>query len=166
MQEQIRVREGNREKKLSKQRAMLKSLTAQAIKGNTKATNVVIGLLYRLTHAEGAPACSRADLQRRRSRNHRGVSNARVAAQPRPRRRKLMTTATLAKGAPDARMLARIRKEAVMKYAFACSNAVLRHDLAAFVEKTFHTVSPGQYPTSNWHIQAIAGSCSGSRLAG
>ena len=54
MQEQIRVREGNREKKLSKQRAMLKALTAQAIKGNTKATSVVIGLLYRLTHADAA----------------------------------------------------------------------------------------------------------------
>jgi len=54
MQEQILVREGNREKKLSKQRAMLKGLTAQAIKGNTKATSVVIGLLYRLTHADAA----------------------------------------------------------------------------------------------------------------
>jgi len=52
MQEQILVREGTRERKISKQRAMLKSLAAQAIKGNTKATSVVLGLLYRLTHAD------------------------------------------------------------------------------------------------------------------
>lgn len=53
MQEQILVREGSREKKISKQRAMLKSVAAQAIKGNTRATSVVLGLLYRLTHADG-----------------------------------------------------------------------------------------------------------------
>jgi Family of unknown function (DUF5681) len=52
MQEQILVREGSRERKISKQRAMLKSMAAQAIKGNTKATSIVLGLLYRLTHAD------------------------------------------------------------------------------------------------------------------
>src|SRR5262249_3309092 len=52
MQEQIRVREGSREGKISKQRAMVKSLTAQAIKGNARATNVALGLLLRLTHTD------------------------------------------------------------------------------------------------------------------
>ncbi len=52
MQEQILVREGNREKKLSKQRAMLKSMTARAIKGDSKAANDLLGWLYRLTHAD------------------------------------------------------------------------------------------------------------------
>jgi hypothetical protein len=42
-----------------------------------------------------------------------------------------------------------------MKYDLRVLDAVLRNDLAAFVEKTFHTVSPGHYH-SNWHIQAIA----------
>ena len=54
MQEQIVVREGSREKRISKQRAMLKSMTARAIKGDSKATSVVLGLLYRLTHADAA----------------------------------------------------------------------------------------------------------------
>ncbi len=35
-------------------------------------------------------------------------------------------------------------------------NAILRRDLAAFVQKTFHAVSPGQLYQPNWHIQAIA----------
>ena len=52
MQEQIVVREGSREKKLSKQRAMLKSMTARAIKGDSKAANALLGWLYRLTHAD------------------------------------------------------------------------------------------------------------------
>ncbi len=35
-------------------------------------------------------------------------------------------------------------------------HAVLRHDLLAFVEKVFHTVSPGDFYLPNWHIEAIA----------
>src|SRR5215472_2519394 len=34
--------------------------------------------------------------------------------------------------------------------------ALLRRDFAAFIEKCFGTVSPGDTYRSNWHIQAIA----------
>src|ERR1700687_4247430 len=33
---------------------------------------------------------------------------------------------------------------------------VLRYDLAAFIQKTFQTLSPGQRYDDNWHIQAMA----------
>jgi len=52
MQEQIRVREGNREKKISKQRGIVKNLAAQAFKGNVRAANTLLGYVYRLTHAD------------------------------------------------------------------------------------------------------------------
>ncbi len=35
-------------------------------------------------------------------------------------------------------------------------NAILRTDLAAFIEKVFHTVSPGEPFLHNWHIDCIA----------
>jgi hypothetical protein len=48
LQEQIQVREGNRECRLSKQRALLKSLTAKAIKGDARSANVVLSLVMRM----------------------------------------------------------------------------------------------------------------------
>ena len=48
LQEHIPVREGNREYRLSKQRALLKSLTAKAIKGDARAANVVLNLVMRI----------------------------------------------------------------------------------------------------------------------
>ena len=52
LQEQILVREGRTQKQVSKQRAMLKSLTAKAVQGDTKAASVVLTMVYRLLHAD------------------------------------------------------------------------------------------------------------------
>ncbi len=52
LQEQIMVREGRTQKQVSKQRAMLKSLTARAVQGDTKAASVILGIVYRLFHAD------------------------------------------------------------------------------------------------------------------
>ena len=54
LQEQILVREGRFEKTVSKQRAMLKSLTANAVKGDTRAATLILNLVYRLFHADEA----------------------------------------------------------------------------------------------------------------
>ena len=54
MQERVLVREGTSQRALSKQRALLKSLTANAIKGDTRATDIVLKLVMRLLEAEMA----------------------------------------------------------------------------------------------------------------
>ncbi|MBK7952321.1 MAG: hypothetical protein IPK00_27105 [Deltaproteobacteria bacterium] len=38
----------------------------------------------------------------------------------------------------------------------AVVRAILRHDFVAFVERCFHTVSPGPSFLPNWHLEAIA----------
>src|SRR5690606_15002523 len=43
--ERVRVTENGRPLKISKQRLMLKSLTAKAVKGDTKAASILIGLV-------------------------------------------------------------------------------------------------------------------------
>src|SRR5262245_25325393 len=43
-----------------------------------------------------------------------------------------------------------------MNYDLSLLNAILRRDLAAFIQKTFQAVSPSQPYHENWHIQAIA----------
>ncbi len=45
LSERIAITENGRKKKVSKQRLMIKSLTAKAIKGDTKAANILIGLV-------------------------------------------------------------------------------------------------------------------------
>ncbi len=52
LQEIIELREGKTPKRVSKQRALLKSQTAKAIKGDTKAAALVIGMVYRLLHQD------------------------------------------------------------------------------------------------------------------
>lgn len=52
LQEIIELREGETPKRVSKQRALLKSQTAKAIKGDTKAAALVIGMVYRLLHQD------------------------------------------------------------------------------------------------------------------
>lgn len=49
--EHIRVREGERDLKVSKQRAMLKALVAKALRGDARAANVVLGLVSKLFEA-------------------------------------------------------------------------------------------------------------------
>ena len=48
LSERIRVREGERDLKVSKQRAMLKALVAKALRGDARAANVVLGLVAKL----------------------------------------------------------------------------------------------------------------------
>jgi hypothetical protein len=50
--ERIRVREGERDLRVSKQRAMLKALVAKALKGDARAANVVLGLVAKLFEPE------------------------------------------------------------------------------------------------------------------
>ena len=48
LHEMIAIKEGGKQKKVSKLRAMLKSLTAKAVQGDPRAANVVVGMIYRL----------------------------------------------------------------------------------------------------------------------
>ncbi len=53
--EQILVREGSRELRVSKQRAMLKTLTAKALKGDTRAAALVLNMVWRVLEKETTP---------------------------------------------------------------------------------------------------------------
>ena len=53
--ERIRLREGDRDLKVSKQRAMLKALVAKALKGDARAANVLLGLVGKLFELEPEP---------------------------------------------------------------------------------------------------------------
>ena len=52
LQEKVLVREGSTEKQISKQRAMVKSLTAKAIKGDTRAITILYTMMARLLEIE------------------------------------------------------------------------------------------------------------------
>jgi hypothetical protein len=54
LSERIRVREGERDFKVSKQRAMLKALVAKALKGDARAANVILNLVSKLFEPEVA----------------------------------------------------------------------------------------------------------------
>lgn len=54
LQERIQVREGGQPKTLSKQRAMVKSLTNQAIQGDARASSILFTLLQRFYSDEEA----------------------------------------------------------------------------------------------------------------
>jgi hypothetical protein len=55
LRERIVVREGERQRHVSKQRAMVKSVTARAIKGDARATAILVNLILRLLDTEAAP---------------------------------------------------------------------------------------------------------------
>jgi hypothetical protein len=59
--ETIQVSEGGTRKAISKQRAMLKSLTARALQGDTRAANTVLGLVQKLLDDE-EPGASQEEL--------------------------------------------------------------------------------------------------------
>jgi hypothetical protein len=65
LSEKIQIREGQRSLKVSKQRAMLKALVAEALKGNARAANVVLTLVGKLFEpaaaAEEIPALTTDD---------------------------------------------------------------------------------------------------------
>ena len=50
--EQVRIREGNQTKKVTKQRAMVKSLVAKAANGETRAVTLVVNMASRLFEME------------------------------------------------------------------------------------------------------------------
>ncbi len=54
LRELIVVREGGNAKMVSKQRAMLKSLTAKGVQGDSRAAAIVIDMMYRLLHEDEA----------------------------------------------------------------------------------------------------------------
>ncbi len=59
--ERIVIREGDRSQKVSKQRALLKSMVNHAIKGDAKATGIALSTMMRLLDTgEGAPAAEEA----------------------------------------------------------------------------------------------------------
>ncbi len=55
LSELIRVREGDHEITVSKQRALLKTLTARALKGDTRAAQLVLDLVWRVIEREATP---------------------------------------------------------------------------------------------------------------
>lgn len=55
LQERILVREAGGEKQLSKQRALLKSITAKAIKGDTRAANIILSMVLRVLEDDPDP---------------------------------------------------------------------------------------------------------------
>lgn len=65
LSEKIQIREGQRSLKVSKQRAMLKALVAEALKGDARAANVVLTLVGKLFEpaaaAEDIPALTTED---------------------------------------------------------------------------------------------------------
>ena len=56
LHEMISIKEGGKPKTVSKQRAMLKSLTARAVHGDSRAANVILNLVFKLFHDQEAEA--------------------------------------------------------------------------------------------------------------
>ena len=54
LHEMISIKEGGKPKTVSKQRAMLKSLTARAVHGDSRAANVILNLVFKLFHDQEA----------------------------------------------------------------------------------------------------------------
>ncbi len=62
LHEMIVVREGNIRKSVSKQRAMLKSLTAKAVQGDTRAATLLVNMMYRLFHMDAPETTDEEDI--------------------------------------------------------------------------------------------------------
>ncbi len=62
LHEMIVVREGDIRKSVSKQRAMLKSLTAKAVQGDTRAATLLISMMYRLCHMDAPETTDEEDI--------------------------------------------------------------------------------------------------------
>src|SRR5271166_6689286 len=58
LQESVMVREGEHAMRISKQRAMVKSLMARTLKGDSSAARTLIGMMYKVLdlHEEALPA--------------------------------------------------------------------------------------------------------------
>jgi hypothetical protein len=66
----IRVREGDREVSISKQEAFIKTLVARALKGDARASSLLVGLMAKLLDVEVDLAERGVDQARRRSSMH------------------------------------------------------------------------------------------------
>ncbi len=62
LHEMIVVREGDIRKSVSKQRAMLKSLTAKAVQGDTRAATLLVSMMYRLFHMDALETMDEEDI--------------------------------------------------------------------------------------------------------
>lgn len=60
--ERVLVKEGGRAKKVSKQRAMLKAISAKAMSGNVSAFLSVVNLIYRYLHIDETQEADLAEL--------------------------------------------------------------------------------------------------------
>lgn len=60
--ERVLVKEGGRAKKVTKQRAMLKAMSAKAMSGNVSAFLSIVNLVYRYLHIEESQDSEIADL--------------------------------------------------------------------------------------------------------
>jgi hypothetical protein len=58
----ISVKEQGVPRRITKQRALIKAMTAQAVQGDTRAGNIVINLMFRLLHPELIEAASTTEL--------------------------------------------------------------------------------------------------------
>lgn len=58
MSEMIQISEGGNPRRITKQRALLKSLTASAIKGDPRAANLILNLLARVLEDAPPPTAS------------------------------------------------------------------------------------------------------------
>jgi hypothetical protein len=50
--EKVRIKEQGLPKKITKQRALIKTLTAKAVQGDSRAANILISMMFRLLHPE------------------------------------------------------------------------------------------------------------------
>ncbi|MFC0218050.1 DUF5681 domain-containing protein [Pseudochelatococcus lubricantis] len=64
LDEKIIVREGDREKKITRKEAWFRQLTNKALKGDAKATTALFGMLRNLGHIEPQPNGSNNDARR------------------------------------------------------------------------------------------------------
>ena len=62
LKERIPIKEAGKAKKVSKQRAMVKALMAKAVGGDTKAVNIVMGMISKLMIGEEAAETTLEDL--------------------------------------------------------------------------------------------------------
>ena len=82
--EVIQINEGGKSRKLTKQRALLKALTARAIKGDARAASLMLGLMTRLLdpHAEESASSLAAADQALLDAFLAGKSRAKSGGQP------------------------------------------------------------------------------------
>jgi predicted phage terminase large subunit-like protein len=129
LQETILVREGTHAIKISKQRAIVKTLIAKTLKGDARAATTLTNMMYRVM-----------DLANQRARNPRGPRRA-VAPQDRRGRELVGQRRTGGWRIMIERQYLELK---------------MRNDLKTFIYRTFKTVAPGQKYCGNWHIDAMA----------